>query len=131
MSNNNSNDFQTPPEEAPIKFELSPFGIEHPPNPPRPFYMVKSSKPIFPTLTRTGPINLFPFYVSTGTNFSREQSNKLSVFSGISFIYRENNGTPFIDLLNTFPLLKKLVLDYIDLKGGNKGKKNNRRIIAK
>ena len=125
MLNNNSNEFQTPeePKEEPLKFELLPFGVEHPPNPPRPFYMVKSTNPIFPTLTSTEPINLFPFYVSTGTNFSREQSNKLSVFSGISFVYRENNGEPFIDLLNTFPPLKKLVLDYIDSKGGNKEKK--------
>ena len=58
MSNNNSNNFQTPeePKEEPLKFKLLPFGVEHPPNPPRPFYMVESSNPIFPTLTSTEPI---------------------------------------------------------------------------
>ena len=126
MSSNS--EYRTPDEEktpfedeTPITFKLFPFGVEHIPNQPRPFYMVESSKPIFPTLTSKEPINLFPFYISTGTNFSKEQSNKLSVFSGISLTYRENNGKSFIDLLNKLPLLKQLVLVYI--QGRNKEKK--------
>ena len=127
MPSDNSNSFHTP-DESPEKptFELFPIGVEYPPNPPRPFYMVQCKRNIFPTLTGE-IIDTMPFYVSTGTNFSREQKNKLSCFSGISYMYRDGNGSEFISLLNYIPLLENLVLQYINSK--YKGKKKSEKDI--
>ena len=61
--------------------EITAFGIEHNETEPRSFFKVKFTDNNFKYPTLTGEkVDTMPFYVSTGTNFSRDQKRIIITF---------------------------------------------------
>ena len=104
--------------EMPYKIESFGVDYDYTLNSIRPLFMVEllSQDFFFPTL-KGNKIKKMPFYVSTGSSYTSEQTGKLTCFGGMSFEYyniESDYGNYFYEFFNKTQIafLSRSIIEY-------------------